>query len=252
MNFVTLTSIYFKKGTQDKGYIIQNTEDLIEYFNLERDTFHKQFKRAIQNNIPVQKWDHLYGYLNIGFNTAKVKGEASPLFEADNVFRMKESQITKMVSENKTVFVNEKGGYHEFKDDTHTILKSEVFDFKNKDLRISKNASFLNLENDPILENHTIQYFKNEKLDLSYLVNLYAFSKEELINIFNEFSKKGRYGLYVYTTATDIKQMVDYLEACVESELTDVIIEFNDGFNDAHKEIMNNFKNKLNLSFKTL
>ncbi len=120
------------------------------------------------------------------------------------------------------VFVNRVGGYCDF-DAFDKDNYIEVFGFTIEDLLNDVSYSFdyfdsenviLILENDPILDKWTIDYFN--KLPVPYICNLRTIMKtdkfEELLKRFSQnYSKK----IFVYTTGLDYEQMIDYTERAV-------------------------------------
>lgn len=238
---VEISSVLFKKNETDFGFIIENLDDLFEYFAKTNKETEKELKTVLENRIPVQKWDHVYGIISIGAVVAGVKGTA-PVEEIVNVLNLKQKNMFNYLKSGKKIFVNRNGGYHEYKDSTHSIVA--VLKEKNRDPNIhySSNPSLINLENDPVIENETLKYFKSNNLDISYVKKLRKYSEEELIDIFNDFYSKGGIGVFVYTTGNDLIQMKSYLEALNKSLLNKIIIQFKNEINEEQKNIINKFK----------
>lgn len=224
---VEVSADFFPKGVTDKGYLIRSESDFCSYFKIEEEKLIHDFKTAVDENMPVSRWDHIYGLLGFSTKTAQITGEA-PLLVADKILSQKQSDMLEMLSQGKSIFVNKMGGYHEFTDETHKIVEQKDYIFNKEDfINIAENPSLINLENDPVLEKHTLQYFKERELEVSSIINLKRFHKEDLVKIFNDFADKGGYGVYVYTTGAGVDQMREYIDAVIESKLNELTIELN-------------------------
>ena len=235
---VTLTSTFFKKGVTSTGFLLETNSDFFEYFKIEQDDFIDQFGKAIKSSVPVEKWDHLGGKLGIGFSIAKVTG-GRPIVEAANMLTTKERNIYEDLQNGKVIFINKNGGYHFFTDETHTIIE-EKFYVKDKSIHISfaEKPSLLNLENDPELEPFTIEYFKENNLEISSITHLRKFSEDELVSIFKDFKLKGGTGVFVYTTGMDYIQMKEYIDAVIEAEIDTLIIKINSEIGDGTRSVL--------------
>lgn len=238
---VEISSVLFKKNETDFGFIIENLDELFEYFAKTNKETEKELKTVLENRIPVQKWDHIYGIISIGAVVAGVKGTA-PVEEIVNVLNLKQKNMFNCLKSGKKIFVNRNGGYHEYKDSTHSIVS--VINENNSDPNIhyASTPSLINLENDPVLEDETVKYFKDNNLDISYVKKLRNYSKEELVNIFNEFHSNGGVGVFVYTTGNDLVQMESYIDALDKSSLNKIIIKFVNEINEKQKNIISKFK----------
>lgn len=91
---------------------------------------------------------------------------------------------------------------------------------------LAKRPSFINLENDPVIEDHTKLYFKENGYELSAITGLRQFDTLELMNLLNEFHSLGGTGVYVYTQCLDFEQMQSYVHAVEASDLDCLIIDF--------------------------
>ena len=224
---IEVTAEFFPKNVSDKGYLISNETDFCSYFEIEEEKFISDIRSAIASNMSVSSWDHIYGLLGFGTNIAKVTGGA-PLIEASNILNQKQLNMLEMINDGKLIFVNKNGGYHEFKHETHKIIKQKDYEVnKRENIVFANKPTLINLENDPELESRTFAYFKQFDIEVSSICNLRTFKKNELVDILNEFSDKGGHGVYVYTTGNDVPQMIEYINAVAESKLDTLIIELN-------------------------
>lgn len=244
MKKVTVTTTFWREGETDTGFLIRNLSDLILYIEHQSGLLLNDFFYACKNNIRKEQWDHFYSSpLGVGTTFAKMKG-TSPLFESTNLLDTKHAGMAKTLLQFGAVFVNQNGGYHNFTDETHTILTEEeiVLD-RPKFTIIADRPSLINLENDPDIENHTVKYFKEHNLELSYICHLRNYSKKDLVDVFTEFKTKGGTGLYVYTTGMDINQMEEYCNAAIDAGLETILIQFNAEISADHVELLDSITN---------
>ncbi len=245
---VEITTTFFLKGQTCKGFLIKDMNDFIEYFKLAEEEVIESYRYAVAHNMPVRSWDHLKGTLGFATCVAAVK-ESSPLAEANAILTSKQLNMMNMLKDGKIIYVNTSGGYHEFKNETHTILNEKEYAFnKEENIHFGDNPSLLNLENDPELEKPVTEYFKNANLNISYVTNLRKFTKEDLAKIFRDFYNAGGHGLYIYTTGSDIPQMQEYLEIAAASPLYNLFIVFSAEKTAEHVRLLNDVKG----SFKTI
>jgi hypothetical protein len=239
MKKVTLTTNFWKEGETDTGFLIKNLSDLILYIEHQSGLLVNDFIYACKKNIRKEQWDHFYSSsLGIGTTFAKMKG-TSPIFEATNLLDTKSAGMAKVLLQFGAVFVNQNGGYHNFNSETHTILEEKDVNLDRPQLTVIANRpSLINLENDADIENHTVKYFKENGLELSYICHLRNYSQKDLVNVFTDFKNKGGTGLYVYTTGMDINQMEGYCNAAIDAGLDTILIQFNVQISDNHIELL--------------
>jgi len=248
---VEVYATFFPKGITDKGFILENESDFCDFFKREEDKLLSDFSAAVKSKMPTYQWDHIYGLLGFSTSIAKAKG-SSPIIEASLILNAKETDMLRMIANGNKVFVNMNGGYHRFNDKTHTIIRYiGSKEEKTTNISIAKNPTLINLENDPMIEKKTKDFYNENKLELSTVVNLRMFDKSELINVFNEFHNAGGYGVYVYTTGSDLIQMKEYIDAVIGSKLNTLVIELNTELTKEIQEVFDYAKSNI-LDFKQL
>ena len=157
------------------------------------------------------------------------------------------------VQAGETLLVNSVGGYCPFTEGYHKIIEeSEYVAIRKRTYVINKNTKYINLENDPELEEHTIKYLTSIDPNYSYICELRNYNIEELVEIFKDFQDNGGDTVYVYTTGMDVPQMYDYTEAIVQSGIKKVEFEFNAGYDMEHDGIIEDLKiNNINVDVKS-
>lgn len=207
--------------------ILENLNDWLEYVEEQTDVIQEDLQKVIKSQVDPERWDH-FPNRNIAVATsiAKVR-ESSPISEVSRLVERKHSTMAEMINDGEVLLVNECGGFCPMMHD-HVILESWEYNKPSRQVvSIADNPSYINLENDPDLETRTHEFFKENNFELSYVCNLHCFSKDDLIDVFNDLHEKGGYGLYVLTTGMNVQQMYEYSDALLASNLANnVIFEF--------------------------
>jgi hypothetical protein len=246
MKHVLVTSDYFENAP----YILLNDlYDLMEYGEMIKDSTTESVNKLIKSDVPWDRFNHFVDTSNPGDNTlfssylsCKVSG-GNPILQVGDFIDSKIRTMANYINRGETVLVNPKGGWCPPSSDW--IITEVDSPIEPVNVVIADTPSLINLENDPELEEHTLNYFKDNDLELSYVVRLRSYDKATLTTIFKEFKAKGGYGLYVYTTGIDIPQMYDYCEAAVAAELVTIKFDFNAGFNDDHKDVIAEYEGQI-------
>ena len=227
--------------------LIENIEDLKSYAAMENSDVEDAMVRMMRSDEGIERWDHLVtndsagGIMAAAINKVKVAGGAI-IPEASALLNKKIHNMLLQLMDGETLLVNKVGGWQPVTDKM-TLTNIRPFT-PTIDLTyvIAKNASIINLENDPKLEQHVIDYFDENESELSYVLNLRRFGKDDLITVFMEFIEAGGHTVYVYTTGLDVQQMFEYSDAIIESGLKNVVFEFTAGISDSHKEVIQYLK----------
>jgi len=228
--------------------LIENVEDLKSYAAMENSDVEDAMVRMMRSDEGIERWDHLVtndsagGIMAAAINKVKVAGGAI-IPEASALLNQKIHNMLLQLMDGEQLLVNHVGGWQPV-NDKMTLTNIRTFT-PAADLScyvIAENASIINLENDPKLEQRVIDYFDENDAELSYVLNLRRFDKTDLVIIFNEFIDVGGDTVYVYTTGMDVQQMYDYSDAIIESGLKNVIFEFNAGISDSHKKVIQYLK----------
>ena len=227
-----------------ENILLSTYEDVLEYQQLLVNNTNNTFHKVVTSKIPLTRWDH-YGWdykygnsFNLAVQKCKIFG-GRPIMEFDKITNEKCVSILSCIHKGQSVVINKVGGWCPVTGSIHKIL--EINDYIPKSDRqavIKDNTKYINLENDPKLEGRTIEYLSALDKNYSYILRLVEYSKEELINIFKEFITKGGEIVYVYTTGSNVGQMWEYSEAIIGSGLKTVAFEFNWGYNEQHKDVV--------------
>lgn len=251
MKHVLVTSDYF----ENEPYIkLDDIDDLIEYSGMISDATSESIARALQSGIdPEHYYTHMLnaenhgdGVLITSYRDCVING-GNPLFKSSDHLSEKLRTIGKYVLKGEIVLINKKGGFCTYIEDSDWIITDVEAPAPPVNVFIDENPSLINLENDPDLEDRTKEYFEENELELSYIKRLRKYDMKELISIFKDFKEKGGYGLYVYTTGMDTKQMHDYCNAALNAKLTDIVFEFSAGYDDPQRIVVDNFKGLINI-----
>lgn len=246
MKAVTIRDEY----STDTGILLETVDDVNEHFEIASSDFAFDFLKFHKESKSPE--DFLTGdssLFKLGAMVSQRTGK-SAVVEASKFLDRKMNTIFSMICfDGRSVFINCNGGYRPLSDKAE-ILESKVIGSQKKQIvHVAKSPSLINLENDPEIEDKTIQYFKSNNLELSYICHLRNFTEDDLIETFNDFGKKGGYGVHVYTTGSDVDQMFEYANAIIKSSMKSVVFEFNAGIFDGHDEVIALLKeNKIKVS----
>jgi len=233
------------KFGQEHDYIALKTiRDVMDYGAMLDEEVSNVVHKLVTSDIPVDKWDHLRmtgdggGVFHGAMATAYVN-ESNPLFEIPALVSGKIKRFFDFIENGETVLVNENGGYCYFMPSYHTILSEREYVYSREDTSVVRSyTKYINLENDPKLEKHTIDYLSQKDKNFSYVLNLRNYNVEALTKIFRKFIENGGKVVYVYTTGIDVPQMFDYSEAIVAAGIKHVEFEFNAGENPRHADVI--------------
>ena len=253
-----ITVKYFR---QESDYILlENTLDIMEYFEYTESEFQQYFTKIFKSKVPVNRWDHCLsgGHGESLFSQAvvlgNIKGE-NPIYLMGSCLQQKIDNFHKCLSNYGNVIVNENGVFCHLVDGMK-IISEEPFSFSDCSLltyTVKIDTQYINLENDPILENYTKNYLGKIDPNFSYILNLRKFSIEDLVNVFNEFHENSGHTVYLYTTGMDVPQMHDYSKALIKSNLNNIIFHFNSGINDDILKVIKYLNdNKVKVEYQTV
>jgi len=233
-----------KFGMEHNFIVLRTLEDILEYQKMLDGETSQLVHKLITSDIPVNSWDHIRmsgekgSLLHGSMCTAVVKG-SNPLYELPGLISGKIKRFLDLLTDEETIFVNKNGGYCYYMPGYHEILSEEEYRAEPPNSAVIKaNTTYINLENDPQLERHTIQYLSTKDKNFSYVLNLRDYDVHVLTKVFSDFRDNGGCVVYVYTTGIDVPQMYDYSEAIVAAGLKHVEFEFNAGENPEHKNLV--------------
>lgn len=244
---------------QDAPYMhLTNMEDLAEYIEATNKELAKTINKVMHSNVSVERWDHLLSGKNLGDSslmvswlTCKYGAEnKSPLLEVDNVLNGKFRTMAEKIADGEHILANYVGGYMPYMEDCMSMKPDETY-VAPLNYKIAKEASYINLENDPEIENHTKAWFYRNNASISYVVNLRDVIGEDLVNILNRFHMNGGHTVYVYTTGIDVSEMYQYASDIISSDINNVMFEFNSGISDEILEVIDYLKKRnIKVSYK--
>lgn len=205
--------------------LIENFDDLAEYSETLGRGVDRTISRLMRSDVKIERWDHMIGkndpdgVMGGAIVTAQFKG-TNPLYEVGPLVDSKIRSMLKFLDKGHRILVNTVGGYCPFTEGYHTIIEeSEYVGVRAATHVISKDTRYINLENDPILEEHTKDYLGSVDSHYSYICELRNYNHDELVDVFKRFISYGGTTVYVYTTGMDVPQMHDYSKAIIESGL---------------------------------
>jgi hypothetical protein len=143
----------------------------------------------------------------------------------------KERRFVELVANGETILVNNVGGYCTYDPDYYTIINVRETEIP-KNYVINEGTKYINLENDPELEQHAIDYLERVDQNYSYITNLASHDYHSLVEIFGEFLKAGGDTVYVFTTGMNVEQMYEYESAARHAGIRKFEFEFNSGINN--------------------
>lgn len=147
----------------------------------------------------------------------------NPLYEIEGLALRKYLTVCKLVNSGKTVLINDVGGYY-YLTDKEEIM--EEVDVTNRDVRIKEGTTTITLENDPMID-HNSSVSKYDT-NFSYVLNLRR-NMDNLQQIFKDFEAAGGQFAYIYTTAIDEQQVLDYFDVIIKhTDIEEVVLDFVD------------------------
>lgn len=235
--------------------LISNFEELSVYMEHTSGQTSDLISSLIKNAIPKERWDHFITQNAAGsilahtLASCKIKGK-SPIFEIDKFILQKFDTMMKWILEGEKLLVNDRGGFCTMPPDCTIVSEREVdFSFKPT-YSIKSDTSYINLENDPKLEDFSKKYLQSKDENYSYIVNLGHHSKEQLTDIFSEFVINGGHTVYVYTTGMKTDQMYQYFDIAYNCGINNFEFDFNSGVTPAIQDFLNYAQTKATVAFK--
>lgn len=224
-------------------YLIEDFNDLYAYVEILKQSADNALIKTIKGSENLSDMEN-----GVIMYAALKNGNKNPIYYLDGAVKDKIEKFISYLTIGKKILINNAGGFC-FLDDKLELLKiwTEVNNVKEDNYCIVEGSKVINLENDPELEQHSINYMESNFGKYSYVTNLRLFNKENLIKVFNEFIVSGGEILYIYTTGQDVGQMYEYTEAAIEAGIKEMVLEFNSGINSEHEKFLKHFKNKINI-----
>ena len=251
----TTVEIAYKHKNSDQLYnhgtwtMYECAEELSEHLDITLDTTTRELTKLIKSKESVDNWDHYQpsanaGALRLAIGMSKVDG-VNPIYSVDKYQCSISQNKLNTLLEHGNVLINGVGGYTHYDPEYMVVLsKKEMkpIDQLKNFYHIPSGTKYLNLENDPELEEYTQNTLSTIDVDFSYVVNLRSFSKERLEEVFTEFVSKGGQGLWIYTTGSDLEQLQDYVILASRVGIKKYYFTFNSGISEELHETLVYFK----------
>lgn len=233
--------------------LLDSFDSLAEYMEFTSGRVVDQMKRLLKSKVGPDRWDHMITRTPEGSILAATlaycqMNSKSPVFEIDGLIQQKFLTMADHIAKGKTLLVNPLGGYCSMPDDVAILSETPFETSFQKTYVINEGTRYINLENDPELEERTRQYLGQQDPEFSYVLNLHKFSKSDLVEVFSEFKTKGGEVVHVYTTGTNVPQMYEYFEAAQEAGLNTFVFEFNSGTGNGISDFIDHIRPLCNLT----
>lgn len=222
-------------------FIVGNDNDLKEYLDMLKKKVDITISRCIKENTTYwenHQQDHNEAdtLLVMAYKLCQIKG-GNPLFTVPELLEQKIEIYLREITKGNTLLINMKGGHCLLDDKCEILSSSDYMDVKT--YHVGNKTKIINFENDPKLEERTIEYFEDEgDLEPSYILNLRHFSIKDIKDVLKLFTSNGGEEVYILTTGMDTQQVDDYIVAINESAVQRVVFEFTVDPSDALLEII--------------
>ena len=222
-----------------KGILIEDYNDLRDYIQFSNREIELGIRSVIKSPEPLSRWDHLcpdpstFGALfHMSVIDCKMNG-GNPLLNLDKWTQRKYEGMFDSIQEGYCIIVNKVGGWCPFNRDSVDLLENVGYEpnmnyFINDRFK-DQPTQYINIENDPDLEQYTREHLYKLDSKYSYIRNALHLTRDQFDIIFTEFKSKGGKGVWVYTTGMDTDQMRLYTNTAIECGLTEFIFVFNSG-----------------------
>lgn len=244
-----------------KGVVLLYTvEDFKNFITFYESDVANVVRKLFNSGLPIDRWDHFLVNspagitLNAAVNKCKIAG-GSPFIEMDKISNEVNIAKLEVISRGDILVQQKNGSYFYIRDESQYDIDiiSEDYEF-SLDIKyhIGKNTKYINLENDPELEQHTKDFMKENDENFSYILNLRNCDKYKLSKIFKLFVKNGGESLYLYTTGMDTLQMRDYIQIAIDAGIKKGLFEFNAGKDQDIVDVMDEFSYNMDIEYKFL
>ena len=209
-----------------EGVYIDSLESLNDYMENSLYEFKSGIRATIKcmrnGNNHIGTRDNEFGAIvNLAQCNVEIHG-GMLLKECANVFDQKYESIRNLITSGKRVCINTRGGYCTVNEEFE-IVENDIGNDPNIHIH---NSKWINMENDPFLEQYTINNLR--RIDsFSYVTNAYKFNSSEILSIFKKFVENGGEGLWQYTSASDEIQLKMLCENAIIAGLKKIHIVYN-------------------------
>ncbi len=228
-------------SSEFKGILLEDFTDLRDYIQFANKEIELGIRSVLKSPEPVSRWDHLCPYpstfaalFKLSVMDCELNG-GNPLLNLDKWTKRKYEGMFDSIQEGYCIIVNKVGGWCPFNSDDVELLENVGYEpnmnyFINSRFK-DQPTTFINIENDPELEQYTREHLYKLDNKYSYIRNALHLTGDQFDIIFTEFKSKGGKGIWVYTTGMDTDQMRKYTNSAIECGLTEFVFVFNSGTN---------------------
>lgn len=220
-----------------EGILIEDHLDFLEYCKFAEKEIELGIRAVFNSSEPMERWDHICrdpstfsAMFSLSFTKAKMEG-GNPLLKLDDVINQKYRAMINCLLKGQSILVNKVGGWFPFGKEVN-MIRIEPFEYKpelhyyipkkSKD----KQTKYINIENDPELEEYTYKHLRKLDPNFSNIRNAIHWRREDFLKVLKEFKQQGGKGLWIYTTGLDVDQMYRYTQAAIDVGIDEFIFIF--------------------------
>lgn len=232
-------------------FIIENWGDLMEYAIHLGVVVSRMQESLLKTDVPMDKWDHLTmkGQEKALFGMALMQRDykaKNPVMNLVNIGEDKIYGFAKHLMRGKKILLNKNGGYCFAGNGMEIVeyLGNTPLSVSRVQPLLREESGWIVLENDPILPEESKSFLEKKDPNYSAIFDLRYYSQSELAMFLDIFTSDGGHTVFVYTTGMDVKQMWEYSETIINSQITHVVFSFTQGKNDAINEVIDHLLDK--------
>lgn len=202
-----------------------------------------EFFKGPESDVSKQGWGINDASMKLVIKRAELgltdQAKVYPLIEIDKALDARLARYAHYINKGEQILVNEAGGFQflteKFMKTVESVQPYDPNHTKLNSVFMPEGAQYINLENDPFLEQYTRDTLQPLNANFAYIINLRQFSEDELCDAFKAFVAQGGHTVYVYTTGQNVEQMYEYAYAAVRAGVPNLWIQLNSGISDAHR-----------------
>lgn len=233
------------------GWLIDSLETLEQYRDMSNQSFKQGVKSLIKSNQHPSGWDHMVtrsdfgGILACAIESAHTKSN-SPLLELANVYDGKMMTMALLITNGSKLILNDVGGYCIVSHDDYVVIDKYE---KVKTYSVKVDTKYINIENDPQLEEYTKLNLPKFDKNYSHITNAIQLTRSEVKEILIEFKSNGGIGIWQYTTGMNIDQLYMFIDVGIEVGLYAFAINFNGTKTHAINELIKKYESQPRIVF---
>lgn len=240
-------------GKEADYILLEDVDDVLEYAVDLADSTETAATRMIKSNLPPERFDHLASNDKIGGQIAAaaqltfIRG-GSAIAELGIMAHDKIQRFMNYVLKGEQIMLNKNGGFCFLTENTKILREAPYAFTKESTHTIRENTTYINLENDADLEQHTIDHLSKIDPNYSYITSLRNYEVSDLIDVFKEFKTNGGSVAYLYTTGFDLQQIHDYCSALRTAGIKKIEFEFNAGISEDLQETLDDISKQMTVT----